>query len=484
MSEYTFKTPPMAHQSKALELSYDREYFAYLMEMGTGKSYVIANDAGRLYKEGKIGALIYLAPKGAYRDFPDIQIPEHLPEDIPREVLVWQSPLPKDWNQTFERFCNIKDKLAVFVMNIEALSYESGKKALFHFIHKTPGQVYMAIDESTCIKNVSSARAKEAIKLGRLCKYRRIASGSPVTRSPMDMFGQGIFLSPKALGFTSFYAFRSRYAVLRDLRLNSGRFVPTVVGYQNLDDLKERVQSFSFRVLKKDCLDLPEKIYQYRTVEMSQEQQRCYRDLAKNGVADLGNGGIISTVGALALLTRLHQITCGILVNDDGTEVPLKHNRLDTLMEVLEESSGKVIIWANYVKNLKQIIELISKEYGEESVVHYYGESTNFERSEAKRRFQEDGRCRFFVGNPSLGRFSLTLTKATTVVYYSNSYDLDFRIQSEDRAHRIGQTESVTYIDLVSFKTMDEVIYKSLRMKINIAASITGDQLRDWLKLE
>jgi SNF2 family DNA or RNA helicase len=150
---------------------------------------------------------------------------------------------------------------------------------------------------------------------------------------------------------------------------------------------------------------------------------------------------------------------------------------------VLDETSGKAIIWATYVPDIKKIKSMIMEDYGPESVVDYYGGTSDFDRSAAKHEFQNNPKVRFFIGNPSTGRYSLTLTKATTVIYFSNSYDLEHRIQSEDRAHRIGQTESVTYIDLVIRKTMDEVIYKSLKMKINIAAEITGDKLKEWLAL-
>jgi len=480
MSDSLFKTKPMTHQLKALEMSEGREYFAYLMEMGTGKSFVLINDVAREYRLGNIGALIYTAPKGAFTDFPDIQVPTHLPDDIPRIILKWGS---KTFQDDFKKAMEVTDKLIIFAINVEAMAYDSGKDAVLNFIKEVPGQVMFAVDESTCIKNIKAQRTKNVVTLGKMCAKRRILSGSPVTRSPLDMYGQGIFLSPKFLGYSSFVAFRARYAIVKDQRLTGGRSFPMVVGYQNLDELKMRVQEHSFRVLKSQCLDLPDKIYQYREVEMTKEQMSAYRDMAKEGVAFLGDGGMVSAVGALALLTRLHQITCGYVKNDDGEEIELPHKRLDALMEVLEQTAGKVIIWATYVKNIRDIKKLIVKEYGEESIVDYYGATSDVDRAMAKNRFQNDPKTRFFIGNPSTGRYSLTLTEASTVVYYSNSYDLEHRIQSEDRAHRIGQKNNVTYIDLVIRKTMDEVIYKSLKNKINIAASITGDQLKQWLTL-
>lgn len=478
-----FKTKPMEHQLKALNVGGTSEYFAYLMEMGTGKSKVLIDNIALLFRNNEIGAAMYFAPKGAYRDFSDLQIGFHLPDDIPRIILTWSNPLPKDWDYQVKQAFSAKNTLVILVMNIEALAYDKGESFAMEFVSKVPGQVLMAIDESTCIKNHKAARSKTAIKLGKLCKYRRILSGSPVTRSPMDMFGQGIFLHPKALGVTSYFAYRARYAVTREQRLTGGRSIPIIVGYQRLDELKEIVQRFSFRVLKKDCLDLPEKIYQYREVEMSKEQRQVYNQLAKEGVADLGEKGVVTAVGALALLTRLHQVTCGHLRNDDGTYIDIPNTRLSALMELLEETSGKVIIWATYVPDILKIKQAIIKEYGENSVVDYYGGTSDADRVSAKADFQNSSAVRFFIGNPSTGRYSLTLTEASTVIYFSNSYDLEHRIQSEDRAHRIGQTKNVTYIDLVIRKTMDEVIYKSLKMKINIAAEITGDKLKEWLSL-
>jgi hypothetical protein len=487
LAQYSFenilKTPPMAHQYEAVNKCAGRSYFAYLMEMGTGKSLTLLLDFVNLYLRGEVQALLYFAPKGAYRDFCDFQIPDHMPENIKKRVLVWTSPLPKDWKEQCERAFADKESAIFMVMNAEALAYDSGYKAAYEFISRIQGQVMMAVDESTCIKNHKANRSSHAIKLGRYVKYRRILSGSPVTRSPMDMFGQALFLSKNAIGFSSYYAYRSRYAMLRDQKLTGGRTIQIITGYQRLEELKETVQQWSFRCLKSQCLDLPDKVYQYREVEMTDDQKRLYKEMAKNGVAMLDNGQIAAGVGPLTLLLRLHQITCGHIVNDEREVVPIQENRTKALMEVLEEISGKVIIWATYVHDIERIVKSISEVYGPETVVHYYGKTSDDDRSEAKIRFQNDKTTRFFVGNPSTGRYSLTLTAASNVVYYSNSYDLEHRVQSEDRAHRKGQTEKVTYIDLVIRNTMDEVIYKSLKMKKNIAAGITGDELREWLKL-
>tara|TARA_R110002110_G_scaffold156944_1_gene352543 strand:- start:33 stop:575 length:543 start_codon:yes stop_codon:yes gene_type:complete len=179
---------------------------------------------------------------------------------------------------------------------------------------------------------------------------------------------------------------------------------------------------------------------------------------------------------------RLHQITCGHLKNDDGTTTTLKNNRMKELLSLLEEVEGKVIIWANYIYDIENIVKTINEEYGEDSIVQYYGATSSDDRSKAIKNFQDpNSKVRFFVGNPQTAGYGITLTAAQTVVYYSNGYDLEKRLQSEDRAHRIGQKKSVTYVDLIAPKTVDEKIVKALRSKMDIANTIMDEDWREWI---
>jgi len=183
----------------------------------------------------------------------------------------------------------------------------------------------------------------------------------------------------------------------------------------------------------------------------------------------------------LTQLMRLHQITCGHFTADDGTIQRIDNNRVNELMNILSEMEGKAIIWAHYQWDIKDIIKEIVKVHGPGSVVDYYGLTPQDERQDNIRKFQSDPRCRFIVGTPSTGGYGITLTAANTVIYYSNGYDLEKRLQSEDRAHRIGQKKSVTYVDILAEETVDEKIVKSLRKKINIASEVMGEELRSWI---
>ncbi len=248
----------------------------------------------------------------------------------------------------------------------------------------------------------------------------------------------------------------------------------------DLSELSDRLQTFSYRVLKEDCLDLPSKIYMRREIELSKEQKKLYEQMRKEALATL-NGKTITTMTALTQLMRLHQITCGHFSADDGTIQNIKNNRLSELMDIIEEIEGKAIIWAHYQHDIQTIVNEIEKKHGPGSVVHYYGKTLPEQREKAIKNFKTNDECRFFVGTPQTGGYGLTLVAANTVVYYSNGYDLEKRMQSEDRAHRIGQDKSVTYIDIIAEETVDNKIVKSLRKKINIASEVMGEELKKWI---
>jgi SNF2 family DNA or RNA helicase len=196
----------------------------------------------------------------------------------------------------------------------------------------------------------------------------------------------------------------------------------------------------------------------------------------------LVDGNLMRTNNALTQLMRLHQICCGHVKLDDGQQIDIPSNRITELLSVLEETSGKVIIWANYRRDIENIRLALQKEYGMTAVATYYGDTEMEERQDIVTNFQDpDHDLRFFVGNPRTGGYGLTLTAANTVIYYSNSFDLEVRLQSEDRAHRIGQTNKVTYVDLIAKDTVDEHIVQALRNKINIASQVLGEDFKDWI---
>jgi len=481
MRDYKFKTEPFDHQRKAWEDSWAADYYALFMEMGTGKSKVAIDTIGALYKAKKISAALILAPKGVYDNWVKGEIPSHLPDDIKRTVVRWTPSSAKKFQEemkelVFQPF----DGLKIFVMNVEALSTPRGTKAAQMFMIKNCANI-MVVDESTTIKNRKATRTKNIMKLAEDAKYRRILTGSPITKSPMDLFSQCAFLSDRALGFNSYYAFQNRYALVQKRSMGTRAF-QEIVGYRRLDELNEKLDQFSNRILKDECLDLPDKMYIRRDVELTEDQKRVYKQMKKLALAKLDNGELATTASVLTQIMRLQQICCGFLQPDEGEIEPIDNNRLKELLEITEELQGKAIIWASYTYGIQQIASALRDRFGPEAVATYYGATPQDERQDIVDRFQDpDSALRFFVGQPLTGGYGITLTAANTVIYYNNSYDLAIRLQSEDRAHRIGQQNKVTYIDLVSPGTIDEKILKALREKINLAGEVLGEKARAWL---
>ena len=474
---YKFKTDPYEHQLKALDMSWHKETFAYFMEMGTGKTKVLIDNMAMLYDKGKIDGALIIAPKGVINTWYQQELPAHMPTHIDNVSVLWQANITQSQQEKLNTLFETGQDLHILIMNVEALSTLKGVKFAYKFIssHKT----LMVVDESTTIKNPKAKRTKNIIKLSKYAKYRRILTGSPVTRNPLDLYSQCEFLSPWHLDSQSFYSFRNRYAEMKTMNFG-GRSVQVVAFYKNLGELSEKLKPFSYRVLKEDCLDLPPKIYMKRIIQLTDEQQKIYKQMKEQALAEM-NGERMSTATALTQLMRLQQITCGHFKGDDAKIQNIKHNRLDELMDVLEEVEGKAIIWAHWQRDVKIIKDALSKEYGPGSVVDYYGLTPQDQRQKNKDNFQNNKEVRFFVGTPQTGGYGITLTSANTVIYYSNGYDLEKRLQSEDRAHRIGQKKSVTYVDIIADKTVDQKIVKALKNKINIASQIMGEELRSWI---
>ena len=474
---YKFKTKPYEHQLTALKKSWNKETYAYFMEMGTGKTKVLIDNMAMLYDKGKIDGALIIAPKGVIKTWYEQELPTHLPNHIENVSILWQSNITKKQQEKLETLFEIETALHILVMNVEALSTEKGVKFAFKFLnsHKT----LVAIDESTTIKTPTAKRTKNIIGLGKHAKYRRIMTGSPVTKNPLDLYTQCEFLDPYLLDFSSYYAFRNRYAEMTTMNVR-GRSIQVVKEFRHLGELSKSLQPFSYRVLKEDCLDLPPKNWIKRHITLTKEQDKIYKQMKKHALAML-NGKVTSTMTVLTQLMRLHQITCGHFTADDGSVQDVDSNRIKELMNILEETEGKAIIWANYQRDITQITDNIEKEYGPGSVVDYYGLTPQEDRQDNIRKFQSAPKCRFMVGTPSTGGYGITLTAANTVIYYSNGYDLEKRLQSEDRAHRIGQKKNVTYIDIICEDTVDEKIVKALRDKINVASEVLGEELRDWI---
>ena len=346
----------------------------------------------------------------------------------------------------------------------------------------TQGSTFLlAVDESTTIKNPKAKRTKTLALFGEKATYKRILTGSPVTKSPMDLYAQCGFMDKKLLGFASYYSFQGRYAITKTQRMGAHSFLQ-IVGYRNLDELSTKLDMFSYRVTKEEALDLPDKVYTTREVGVTDEQRQHYMTLKKQAIAMFDNGDLVTAPAVITQLLRLQQVLCGHIKTDDGDLIEFPTKRLDALKETIEEMTGKVIIWSRFRYDIKKIADELQRIHGPGSVVTYFGDTTDEQRQQAIKDFQF-GDARFFVANPQTAGFGLTLTAATNVIYYANDFDLATRMQSEDRCHRIGQDNRVTYVDLITPGSIDQRIVRALRDKIDLVGKALGEEARKWLEL-
>jgi len=467
--KYIYKTKPFEHQREALKRGAESKNFAYFMEMGTGKTKVSIDNASYLFTQNKIKNVIVIAPNSVYLNWKK-EIETHCSVDYKIMAHKVDTIISPQFNDPLQ--------LTWYLYNVEAMSHKSGLKKVKEIL-TAADETMMIIDEATTIKNRTAKRTKNIIELGKTVAYKRLLTGSPVTKSPLDLYSQVAFLDKSLLGHSSFYTFRARYAVMHEIDMG-GRSVMLPKYYTNLEELEKNIKTFSYRCRKVECLDLPEKLYTQYYINLKEEHQQAYDRLKKNAWAVIQNEEV-SYSNKLTEILKLHQCVNGHVKTDDGKIIEFDDPKLDQLMEVIEENEGKFIIWANYIYNIEKIIKILQDRYGRDSVVSVYGAVDAEQRIKNVKRFENDDAVRFFVGNPSTGGYGLNLVSASYVVYYSNSYNLEVREQSEDRAHRIGQDKNVLVIDLIIRGTVDEMIISALKGKIKLSAKTLGEEAKKWL---
>ena len=465
---HNYKTQPYDHQRVALRKGATQRVFGFFMEQGTGKTKVTIDNAVYLYNMELLDTVYVIAPNSVYTNWKK-EIELHSSANN----YIYQHKIDK-------KFYPKKDKLNWYLMNIEAFSHKSGYNKGLELVEQRGLTTMMVIDESTTIKNRTAKRSKNVIKLGKGVRYKRILTGTPVTKSPLDLWSQFAFLDEDLLGFKSFYSFRARYCIMQSKPVGGNRRIEFPVSYINLEQLEEKILPYTHRVLKKDCLDLPPQIWQRRNIYLSNEQRNAYEILKEHARVVIQDKQS-SIHNKLTEIAKLQQVCSGFLYSDDGKLVELSNAKLDELLNIIEEIEGKIIIWATFRHSIQKIEETLQKKYGEKSVVTLYGDTKK--RSEVVDNFNDPRGSRFLVSNPSVGGYGLTLNASSYQIFFNNSYNLEERLQAEARNHRSGQkADKVTYIDLVAIKTIDEFIIKALKEKITISAKTLGEEVLDFLK--
>lgn len=519
------KTSNLDHQQEWYDKVKDRPYFALFWEMGLGKTKLMIDVASHLFLEGKIEGLLIVAPNSVYTNWPAIEMPLHMA--VPYLPIRYKTGAGSTSRMRQKLLLDPTwdpGKLRVVAMSYDSLRTEDGydyaKK--FATIYKT----MMVADESTAIKNGSTATAKAAKKIRARCHYAWIATGTPAAQSPFDVHSQIEFLDEdfwKEYGLRSSTAFKNQFGEYKTRYITGGRKFPELVGYRRLDHLHGILDTVSSRLLKEDSsVKLPPKTYTVRTFEMEKSQRALYEKVRDEFVAESRDPGFyLEAPLAIVRLARLQQICSGFVtaeeyvddepVLEDGgimTEdeyqtsfdliqsqiehirpietvrkivdlvEPAKNPRLRLLSDLIDACNHKVIVWCRFRRSVQIICDLLG-----DRAVRYDGSTSPKDRESALTRFRDAGDpARVFVANVHAISMGVTLNIAKTAIYYENTFSLEKRLQSEDRFHRIGQDQPVQIIDLAAEDTVDQKVIEALRSKYDVAAMVTGDRLREWVQ--
>lgn len=491
-----YKTQPRKHQREILERTADEKFHALFLEMGTGKTKIMIDNIAYLYLQNKINGALIIAPNGVDLNWVLDEIPAHLPEQIQISSRIFRFSTKKSktkWHKEQVKWNREHTGLAWLLMSYDAFMTDEGKEAALMFLEQR--ETFYVLDESVSIKTPGAKRTMRITRTAHRAKYRRILDGYPTPKGAFDLYSQIKFLDEnfwKSQGWDSAEMFRNYFGVYDEVRTNykTGKDYQVLLGYQNLEELNKLIAPISSRVLKKDVLDLPPKIYQPRYFELTPQQRKLYDELQEEYKIWLDTATLVTANLAIVRELRLQQISCGYLPVGEGEPVHMiegKNPRLQLLETILENLDQKTIIWARYRLDIDLITTLL--QTNNKKFVVYTGATSDDDRTKARQDFQQ-GDAQYFVGTPDAAGIGLTLHAAENMIYYSNNMNLRHRKQSEDRAHRDGLKHSLNIIDLLGNNTRDKKIMLNLCGKMDTGDAILGDspghdirtQLKKWME--
>ena len=491
-----FKTKCYDHQLREFEISADLECRALLWSMRTGKSKLIIDTACHLYRAGKIDGVLIIAPNGVHSNWIHREIPIHQWDSVPYVCLEWISQIAgktgkksrprmhrKFWEKAEYISLEVKDKLKFVAMNAESIIFEANRE-LFR-LYLMNNRILAVFDESHYFRKPSASRTKLARSLIQVCPYKRILTGTVVTNSPFAAYSQYNLLKPEALGFPTYQKFQRHYGDYQRIQIDAGRFMyGEFIGYKNLEDLRARIAKYSSVVLREDCVDLPAVNQHLVQSHMSEDQKRVYKDISKGFLTELADEKI--SIGILtSVMLKLQQIACGFLIDENKVihNIPGGESRLNTLMQEIESTPDKVIVWCSFREDIRRVVKRL--ESAKIGFVEYHGGTKRADREEARKLFGPDSnffedQVKVFVGQPVAGGIGLNLSGAHTMIWYSHTFDAIIREQATERASAIGG-KNVTVIDIVS-SPIDRLMLSMVEEKIKTADLVSGTKLQEFLE--
>lgn len=427
---------------------------ALLLEMGCGKTLVSVAISGALAMAGKVKRVLIVAPlsilgvwQEEYARF----------ADFPHEVTI----LTGSGAKKKEQLARAKAQ----PLQIVVVNYESAWRLEDELLAYDADLIIA--DEAHKLKEGRTAQSKAMHHLGDRARYKLLLTGTVITNRELDVFSQYRFLNKSVFG-SSFYAFRNTFFDMAGY----GCYVP-VFKESMRDDFLRRLHAIAFRVTKDECLDLPDITEEVRSVTLEPKTLKLYKNLEKESYAELADGEV-SAVNVLTKLLRLSQLTGGFLTDDDGNAHPVSTAKLDALSDIIDTAMGdgkKIVVMARFVAEMDAIQDLL-----EDRRIGYAAVRGGIkDRAEEIRRFQEDNDCRVFVGQIAAAGLGITLTAASTMVFFSLDYSMSNFEQAKARIHRVSQKENCHYIYITAAGTIDHKVLKALYDKADLAKLLVDD---------
>ncbi len=500
------KYKPYKHQKNILSRTKEKKAFALFWEQGAGKTKPTIDLASYLYKKGEITLFLIIAPNGVHRNWIEQELIKHEDKSINYYPIVWENKNTIKYNRALDFLKICKTKLKVLSVNIDSINVKKCYTYIQNLLKYN--KALIALDESSRIKNPKAKRTKKILYLSKQFKkstYRRILSGTPLTKDLLDLYTQFEFLDKKIFSFSSFYSYKHRYAeITLETRKTETRTwqYENITGFKNIDELKKKIKPWHSRILLKNCLDLPSKIYQNISVEMLEKQKIAYdqieeelflslpklffKDKSLTSIKDerkklaekiLKNPDIVVQF-KLTQVIRLREITSGFIKNTEGSYILFdKNSKLKALQEDIEIIyPNKILIWAYFRFEIEMLYKYFSKIYGKDQVSFIHGEIKEKQRAYIRKLFQDidpkakghkekKSSLKILILNPATGGIGFDLNKAHYVYYYSNDYNAENRWQSEGRVHRAGLDHPVVYKDIYCKDSIEEEITENLLAK-------------------
>ena len=441
---FATRTKLLEYQEEAVAKLLPARVGALFMDMGTGKTRT-AIELIRI-RQSKIDRVIWFCPV-SLKDTIRYEILKHA-NSRPETIYVFG-------DRTNER--TVPADAFWYIVGVESMS--SSARTILTANKLITERSFVVMDESSYIKGHKAQRTQRVTNMSERSKYRLALNGTPISQGVVDLYAQMRFLSPKILGYRSFYSFANNHLEY------SEKFPGLIVRAHNTEYLAAKMKPYVYQVTKDEAgLNLPPKLYETYSCSLTDQQEEAYQQ-AKDELLNDVRPEDWDSLFIFRLFTALQGIVVGFWRRTNGELVELPHKRIELLLSVLERipDPEKVVIWAKYRYSTKEIVEALAAKYGAEAVAEFHGDLSEKRRNQELARWRESGR--YLIATQGAGGHGLTLNEAHHTVFYANGFKYAERIQAEDRCHRIGQERRPVYIDLDSGSGIERRIFKALRHK-------------------